>query len=82
MKSRLFALTRNEQRVIVLAIVLLLIAAFVRYSGDLKLMRKINKPVEAAKPLGPPSVPSVDMDESDADERGEGSPHSSPRLPR
>jgi hypothetical protein len=79
MKSRVFVLTKNEQRVIALAVVLLLIGAFVRYSRDLKSMPATSKPVETSTPLGSTQLPPPELDETIAEDHGEGSSISSPQ---
>jgi hypothetical protein len=79
MKSRVFVLTKNEQRVILLAVVLLLIAGFVRYSRDLKSMRAMPKPIERSTPPGSTQLPPPELGETIGDDHGEGSRIYSPQ---
>jgi hypothetical protein len=61
MKAGIFALTKNEQRVVILVLVLLLAAAFIRYRYNVKSFPP-NKPTEDKAGASP-----IQFDESQAE---------------
>ena len=79
MKFRIFMLTRNEQRVVVLALLVLLAAVFVRYWHNVQTFPP-NKASETTAPAAP-----LPLNDGTSDDEGSGekadeapSPQSSP----
>ena len=66
MKFGIFMLTRNEQRVVILALLVLLATAFVRYRYNVKSLppNKPNEPPSMATPM------PLDDDSGESDESG------------
>ena len=75
MKFRIFMLTRNEQRVVVLVLLVLLAAAFVRYWHNVQTFPP-NKASEATAPAASLPLPDDEGSSEKADEAP--SPQSSP----
>jgi hypothetical protein len=81
MKFRIFMLTRNEQRVVVLALLVLLAAAFVRYWHNVQTFppNKANDSPAMATPLPIDDEPGSDDNASDDSKSHQvPSPQSSP----
>jgi predicted metal-binding membrane protein len=68
MKAPIFALTKNEQRVVIAVLMVLLIAAFARYWHATNSPMAREKPAPAQATMTP--VPSPDL-ETDAEKSGD-----------
>ena len=68
MKARIFMLTRNEQRVVVLIIMVLLTAAFVRYWREARWAPESNSPAQSPSIATPFPEPAEETQPNDAAE--------------
>lgn len=76
MKANLFTLTKSEQRVVILIIMGLLAAAFIRYWRDANEQKELNKAHPAgltATPFTSPVEAEPDLDEESAGSRSDDS---------
>jgi len=81
MKNNIFTLTKPEQRVVVIIVMALLIAAFIRYWRDVNEQKALNRdhPTNAvATPFASPPEMPLDADDEVDPAMPQPSPQSSP----
>ena len=81
MKNNIFTLTKPEQRVVIIVVMALLIAAFIRYWRDVNAQKALDRdyPTNAvATPFSSPSTMPLENDEEADSANSRPSPQSSP----
>ena len=81
MKAGIFMLTKSEQRVVILVVLALLTAAFVRFWRDAVSEQELKSPGNSATatPLSSPEDTQLNMEESADNNAGERRPLPSPQ---